>query len=412
MADLAWLPHTQTVVVRYPNGATSTEVASVPTSVRAASSKATVEFPPFQPGVFNIKPYKVSKTECFGKKATLGHMYTAPDGTETTWSMEVTEGCRDNSLKGFNAAPPDLRNTMELALQEAYGKLEEAVWDSGVDLAELGETFAMIGAFAKALSQPKKIPQLLMHLRDVLREHRRDGLSWADVRRYGERGSKSAANAWLCYRYGIMPLILSIQDALELLQKHLELASNRIRTKRRRPQVPKTTTEVKGSYLVTANYRYEWESRVEAIVYYKRDVNQTLSQLMGLTPQAIPGIVWEVCALSFVWDWFFNVGSLLSALQPNVGVTVLGSSVSVRHIGRHEIIQLFRATTIPRPWIAAPPFKVNIDSFERTVYPDLSKTPVFTGLDGMTVKRWIDSAALLLSPVLKQLKRFRSSRAK
>lgn len=404
MGLTTWQPHETVLVTIYPDGQERSATTTIPSVVFADGSKIINEKPPFVPGVFNVKNYSVSRTSSYGTASE--QVYRSSLGGTLTFKQifKLKDGCRQESWNGYllNRKPPSFIQHEQLALQEAYAKLNEAVWDAGIDLAEIGGTFLLIKDGLKLLASPTKVPQLIKNLREFKPQGKHE-YGWKEIRRHGEKGVKAAADSWLTWRYGIMPLVLSIQDALEALEKQLEKASRVIRTKRRRPALEPTKTEKKGAAKYMANYVFQYAPRVEAIVYYRRLLDQTLEQLLGLTPERIPEALWEVTTLSFVWDWFFNVGSLLGSLRPKVGIEVLGSSTSCKVEERHSIIQLFSTHDGKRKY-EAPPFHVSTDSFKRTVTTAYA-LPVFTGVDGMSLQRYIDAAALMLNPTLKTLKK-------
>lgn len=112
----------------------------------------------------------------------------------------------------------------------------------------------------------------------------------------------------------------------------------------------KRTVEIR-----TTPYVYKsgvWQSRswietenahiARACVHYKVISPPTLSDLLGLSPKFIPETMWELTSLSFVWDWFLQLGMWLSALRGAVdwNYQILGNTVSMTiltsGVGRSE----------------------------------------------------------------------------
>lgn len=203
-----------------------------------------------------------------------------------------------------------------------------------------------------------------------------------------------------------MPLLLSIQDALALLETQLQKAGKQIRTVRRRPApvvVEGHLAEKRPRYI---SQMWTYEARIEAIVYYRRTADESLKEALGLIPENIPSVLWEATTLSFVWDWFFNIGSFLNALKPKVGVEVLGATTSIKETFINDInyILSFTGGEALSPSVSVSGWQAKSESFERTVRTGSSYTPEFTGLDGMTIARWADAAALALKPIKRALR--------
>lgn len=410
MATFGGVPHVHKYSWTYPSGIVKKYEEVIPTAWNETRSKNSDTQGGFIPGVFSIKPYSVSRTFTSGQGQTLTSIWKAQDGVVYKSEFILSDHCRADAYSGIVHTSPDYVPQMRLAWQECMSKLNESQWDAAMDLAEIGGTLGLVASAVKALANGTKgIPGLVKRLL-VPKLTKRPGQidfkrTVKSLQRDGEKGSKAAADAWLTWRYGVMPIVLSIQDLLELLKTQLEKAGTTIRTKRRRPSLPAVTKSWKGTVIPVrnANYVQNWEARVEAIVYYQRHFDMTLKQALGFAPENLPNLLWELTTLSFVWDWFFHLGDFLSALKPKVGMTVLGTTVSLKTIGKTNVIQQFQ-TTGEKRIITASPFTYQTESFQRIKNPAYGSIPVFTGLDDVSVARWADAASLALKPTLKILK--------
>lgn len=306
----------------------------------------------------------------------------------------------------LSAACGDLSGPSQLALQEAYAKLNAARWDALMDLAEIGETFETLVMLLKALASPAKLPKLVLDFakaelaasrKRVRKGSKAHEYNFGHIKRDAEKGSKAAADAWLTWRYGIMPIILSIQDLLELLEEQLEDAGDKIRTKRRRKAISCETSR-KGTVTEAANYEVKGDATIEAIVYYKRDIEESLRGALGFLPENVPGLAWELVSKSFVWDWFFHLGDWIAAVKPKTGISVLGDSVSIKKVSEVAVTSLFRSPQ-GNMWEAAKPCTIRTETFQRTVNVGVA-LPVFTGVDDVNLVRQIDAVALAIKPIL------------
>lgn len=409
MATFSGVPWSRTIDAVYNNGSVTKQVNTHVTSwIHSRVKPEPVDTPPYVPGVFNVKPYYVSSESLLGEAQTIRASWTT-DIKKVVETWQLSEHLMASQIHyTMKNLLSDTQNT-QLALQEAYGKLNAAQWDALTDLAEIGGTFDLIKDGFKLLAKPATgLPALLRKLRNPPRPKKGPGnYEWGprEWARDAKKGSERAADAHLTYRYGIMPLILSIQDALELLKKQLEKAGKTIRTVRRRPAPLQDDGSVKDRPAngIFVNQQYHRELRIEAIVYYRRTMDQTLQSALGLVPENIPSVLWEITTLSFVWDWFFHIGDFLNALKPKVGVEVLGATTSQKKTLRNNIRYLVAFSDAKVKRQASKPYVYSLESFERTVVKG-GVVPTFVGFDDMTIARWADACALSLKPLLKTIK--------
>lgn len=136
---------------------------------------------------------------------------------------------------------------------------------------------------------------------------------------YAKYGIDKATETWLLYRYGLMPLWYSARDIVEAYN--------------RRAQVYKTTRgksvtsrkETFGSWnlampgnlfprqQVQLGYEIEWEE-IDRVTYKQCFDGNVIGRLIGINPLVT---AWELTTLSFVIDWFLQVGDYLQAISPS-----------------------------------------------------------------------------------------------
>lgn len=129
-----------------------------------------------------------------------------------------------------------------------------------------------------------------------------------------KRKTDQAASAWLQFRYAITPLALQIEDAIELLsekKRKLETITG---------YVKKTVSEVSSQSDYTY-YNRKWRVFRKKTIQYRGAAKLYPSALKpefdwGFTPFDAIIAYWNVMKLSFVVDWFVNVGSFLGAYRP------------------------------------------------------------------------------------------------
>lgn len=399
-------PVVQTTVTTYPSGKSTISFANVSTSEISTQWKVTDKDPPYKANLFLIKDYEVGQTTFAAEDLKLElPTFVRSDGVKFKTSLAGPLNNIARSITKIDQSYVDLSALKRLAVQEAHGKLIGVEWDLGVDLAELRETADLLPSlFKKAKRGIDKAQEARDRWASLTLKQKRRDKSHEDTAEALEELGEDASSIWLLNRYGVMPILYSIQDALELMKKQLQRISNRICTARRR--MSKTVNETKkhrdssGLYTVV---QYHHECRVEGIVYYKRVMDQSMQQALGLLPERIPSVAWELTRLSFVWDWFFNVGSFLDYLQPKFDVVILGSSYSEKQIAAHAVMTEYK-TVQGNLTKSCSDTAFHRQRFKRTANPSDIGQMAFTGLHGLNLEREIDAAALAFKPLLKAAK--------
>lgn len=188
----------------------------------------------------------------------------------------------------------------------AAAELNSEAWDILTELAELPETLGMVYGGCKAIlnmySDLRRNPLGLLAQATEARLRKRSPAAYA---RYTARRTAkevdAAAQVWMTYRYGIMPIVYSIGDALDFLT-----SKGFFRTIRKRED--DTVTVKVGSSTHTLSIQERCWGKM-AIDLTKDSWTNGLSTAPIVT-------AWELLPLSFVVDWALNVGDLLAALVP------------------------------------------------------------------------------------------------
>lgn len=137
----------------------------------------------------------------------------------------------------------------------------------------------------------------------------------------GPRGATRVVDkmteTWLLYRYGIMPLVYTAQD----LMKVLEGKQSQYQTHRQRRIIKDRVVDIGGwnaalapglpyiPYKVKCKY-----TLTERVTLKTCFTGSSLSRKWGVNPAVT---AWELTRLSFVVDWFIQVGDFIQALAPS-----------------------------------------------------------------------------------------------
>lgn len=199
---------------------------------------------------------------------------------------------------------------------KAMASAKEPVWDALTFLGELPETIRYIAKRIRSVNRiARKVAQRAK--RKEIRRSKRKKVSYDP-----KKALEYFTALWLESRYAIRPLVYDVQSMLALL-RHKSNAFMQRKSARLTKSVTASagpSVSDNGIYRYTLTRERVGECRLRAVVFYKGDMSP-----IGANP-VIAG--WELTRLSFVADWFVNVGAWIQALSPRVGYDQLGVSVS------------------------------------------------------------------------------------
>lgn len=148
------------------------------------------------------------------------------------------------------------------------------------------------------------------------------------MRNNGRAIAQYIGQNWLALRYGVMPLLGDIDDALGVLRE--EPTWGLRLTSRGAAAIPKVTKN-EPVVQITDNFftgeRYNVKTRelsVRAGILYTQKVITNATRT-GLNLSALPRAGWEAIPFSFVADWIWNVGDVLAALESKADCQILAS---------------------------------------------------------------------------------------
>jgi len=199
-----------------------------------------------------------------------------------------------------DASPNNVWQELEdVAMERLYTKLHGQN-QMVVDLAEGGQTARMIKNTLLIRSNFKKM------LLNMWRGKKMPDLSLKST-------IDTVTNKWLEYRYGWQPAVYSIYDALDSIgRKHQKGVPIFVKGRAKKF----IEAETQSGFGTFSNPRIMTNTlssvRVEVGVYLKSDPTTTIYDWTSLNPAAI---AWELVPFSFVADWVFNVGQVLSLFE-------------------------------------------------------------------------------------------------
>lgn len=221
-----------------------------------------------------------------------------------------------------------------------YGKANQYKAPVSIDVTDLRDR-AVVEAHSKNKANDTQLIATIGELKETVNSIR--DITWRAVkickavRRANlkalakEITPKELANRWMEARYALRPLVYDVSQTLDAF-------CNDAKTKR----------------ITARGFRTEWANASDEVlihgssdfdIYAARSVVQSVEARAGvlsyvdtLTKANIWGVdqvassAWELVPLSFVVDWFVNVGKTIAAWEPTIGLKALASWVVTRDV--------------------------------------------------------------------------------
>jgi hypothetical protein len=192
--------------------------------------------------------------------------------------------------------------------------------------------------FLTELAEAKEIPGLLISYYSDLTKIARmlRGNFDYKILRYGAqvtpkqlmkssvRVLRKLGDEWMQYRYGVMPLVYSINDIMKLMNRGFDSTSRKKKV---------ISPRASGVSLPAPTTTYRW-TQDEGTITISATVFQHFSstevaRLSGLTVNPLV-TAWELVPYSFVFDWFLNIGNYIAVKSCQTFANMCQSCISRR----------------------------------------------------------------------------------
>lgn len=166
--------------------------------------------------------------------------------------------------------------------------------------------------FSERSSTLKMVKSALLLKRKMLKFVR----DMASFKTTNRKRYEAVSALWLEYRYGWTPLVHSIYDAADNLIREYQNETLYIkgRSSWKNPITEITDTALANNHFIKVFLQYETSCRTEYRMNFSPPppTQQMLSNWVSINPLSF---AWETLPLSFVADWFVNVGDQLRAWE-------------------------------------------------------------------------------------------------
>lgn len=300
---------------------------------------------PFKPGVdlvnMPLEAYKVNKVYEPPSGSITSDMPAGStgvrtfSGTYTYWGPQ--DAVFDKLLNGSALASSD--HLISLACTKALAGVQQAEVSGLVALAEFRET----------------VQSLLHPIDATLKWLARNAPSKKKRRKrsYKAKASelaKAVSDQHLTVVFGILPFISDIQGILKALESLEPLPVRQTARGKASQQIQESETEVQRVHDSLTEYSDQSTTAsvtrtVTVRAYQLYETKVTIANALGITFSNVPLAVWQTATLSFVVDWFANVGDFISALTPRADISYLASGYTITAVdvctatGDHKIVR-------------------------------------------------------------------------
>jgi hypothetical protein len=305
----------------------------------------------------------------------------------------------------FYADPPEPSSYVQLALQKAKGKVQNADLEMGETLGEYRETIQMIKSPLKSLRK-FLLDDKTRNLRLLLALAKKDkrGVNRL-LGRTGKASAEAMTSTWLELRYGLRPLVSLVQDVVEKVnsKKYAFYDPDKIRSARSSLSFSskQALNDLEVNYVaygIRGSAVAEHSITAMASVQYRQDREQGILDQLGLTPRFLPETLWNLTRLSFVVDWLFTIGPWLATLRVNPGCNVLGNTGGIRVKTKITLTSLeARVSSGNGAWsaVSCPSSSITLDTYTRECQVAMSYLPHFTWGRTLDLFKAIDSISLI-----------------
>lgn len=142
-----------------------------------------------------------------------------------------------------------------------------------------------------------------------------------DLKYHAIESTSQLTNFWLLYRYFYETNVMQIQDVMKASKR-----KNWTRVSEQSSEVEQFPGPFYKGLVPSGNGSLK--STVTSQITLNDPKGSPFDQFLNVTSFSIPKTLWELATLSFVVDWFVNVGDFISAMSPPSNILDAGSCLA------------------------------------------------------------------------------------
>lgn len=229
-----------------------------------------------------------------------------PKWLRNAFTRPVSEKDLTNAMGDIVQRLGNIEKNSALVTQ-TVAEANSATFDIATEIGEMPETIKMIvnGVIGGI--------KLLLRFKKDIKQNLSSGSASHDM-----------ASLWMMYRYGLMPIVYSVNDGLDLLA----MEARKFQSFRGRTDIPAPEFNLPGGYKLVKSPTVQHR----CFLKYGYDLDSKIHQGLKIN---LAATAWELIPLSFVWDWFFQVGDYLTAMFVPGVVNQIGCTYSYRVNGTY-----------------------------------------------------------------------------
>lgn len=240
-------------------------------------------------------------------------------GNASCWLDEVINDKPGWAQAGWLVTTPDFDPALiDISKTMAIAGLRAASYDALTDLIEVRKTIGLFHDLASKMDG--FIREVVRRVQVKVRNFKRK----PTLPQLLDAFSKEAANYWLKFRYGIMPVVYSLED---ILKTQRDLKGGIIRDK---SSVSEEISESKSLnwQINSSTFASTTQTLLGTRIYRATAFGRVDLQGLGSFDPLVSA--WETWKWTWILDWLIDVGSYLQAISPFAQVTTQAVCLSVR----------------------------------------------------------------------------------
>jgi hypothetical protein len=251
----------------------------------------------------------------------------------------------------------DFSQEEQEVINDAFVKSQQQNVMGLVDTAELGKTLAFL---RENLLRAEKLirgdVRFLYKIKEWKSIQRKKKKATKDGRLSFKYHAKTAAgklgdasNLYLEYKYGLIPLMGTIEGLIKTAVDAAKPVRNTFRGFSQKNVVDEEEQIVYNTQFGETKpiFRFRLKREIEWVVRagVMTEFNPGLNDRLGLSLHSLPSALYELVPYSFVLDWIWKIGPAITALTPHPRLQVLASWSTVEKIVTETYTVEFLAVT-------------------------------------------------------------------